>query len=191
MGVVRRVADIHAGADRLLARLRSERGLSLVELVLVLAIMGVVLASLTKLFVGGNKVGVDLGARFQAQSGVRVALDRLRSDVRCARAVSGGPTSVTLTLPTTCANGGGSVSWCTVASGSHWSLYRKAAATCDASGVRWADHVATASVFSVYAQSPTSLGKLAVDLPVNARPRTRLDGFELQDTIVLRNSARS
>ena len=175
---------------RLLARLRCERGVSLVELVVVLAIMGIVLASLTTLFVRGNKVGIDLGVRFQAQSGVRVAVDRLRRDVRCAKAVSGGATSVTLTLPATC-GGGGSVSWCTVASGSHWGLYRKAAATCDASGVLWADYVSTASVFSVYAQSPTSLGRLAVDLRVNALPQAPRDAFELQDTIVLRNSARS
>ena len=98
---------------------------------------------------------------------------------------------MTLTLPATCGGGGGSLTWCTVASGSHWSLYRKAAATCDASGVRWADYVTAASVFSVFAQSPTSLGKVAVDLPVNTRPWSRLDGFELQDTIVLRNSTRS
>jgi len=64
-----------------LRRLRRADGVTLVELLVVLVIMGVVITSLTTVFVRGNAVQTDLNARYQAQSTARTALDRLRRDV--------------------------------------------------------------------------------------------------------------
>jgi prepilin-type N-terminal cleavage/methylation domain-containing protein len=169
--------------------LRDERGVSLVELVIVLAIMGIVLASLTTVFVRGNKVQTDLNARFQAQTSARVALTRLGRDARCGKTVTGTSASVTLTLPTVC--GGGTVSWCALGSGTRYSLYRQVGASCTASGVRWADYLTTSSVFTVYPPTTASLAKLGVNLAVSRRTQSALDGYALQDEVVLRNSVRS
>jgi Tfp pilus assembly protein PilW len=161
---------------------------SLVELVVVLAITGVVIASLTTVFVRGNAVQTDLDARFRAQSSGRVALDRLRRDVRCARAVTGAAVSVTLTQPAMC--GGGTVSWCALGSAGRYALYRQAGASCTASGVRWADYLTTNAVFTVYAPTTASLARIGVSLPVSTRARSSLDAYTLQDVLVLRNSVR-
>jgi len=174
---------------RRLRPLADDRGVSLVELVAVLAIMGIVLASLTTVFVRGNKVQADLGARFEAQTSARVALARMRRDATCARVVTGTSTSVTLTLPAVC--GGGSVSWCALGSGSRFALYRQPGASCTASGVRWADYLTTNALFTVYPATTASLAKLGVSLPVNRRTQTTRDGYTLQDDLVLRNSVRS
>ena len=90
-----------------------------------------------------------------------------------------------------CPTGNGSVTWCTVSLGtSRYGLYRKAGAACDSTGVRWADHLTSANVFSYTAQSTTSLAKLSVDFPVNVKPSRTVDTYELKDDIVLRNSVR-
>jgi prepilin-type N-terminal cleavage/methylation domain-containing protein len=175
---------------RLLRRLRDERGLTLVELMLTLSIMSVVLASVSLLLVRGNNTESDMSTRFRAQSGVRVAVDRLDRDVHCAQSVSGSATLVTLVLPAGCSSGG-TVSWCTVGSGSRYALYRQSGATCGASGVRWADYLTTGSVFTIFGHSPTTLAKLRVDLTMSLRAALRpSEAYELQDDLVLRNSTR-
>ena len=70
-------------------------------------------------------------------------------------------------------------------------MKRKAGATCDSTGVRWADYLTTANVFSYAAQSTTSLAKLSVDFPIDVKPSRPVDTYELKDDVVLRNSTRS
>ena len=83
------------------------------------------------------------------------------------------------------------MSWCTVASGSTYNLYRKAGATCDATGIQEAESLTVANVFTFTAQvAATSLANLHVDLPVNVSSKT-LDQYELIDDLVLRNSSRT
>ena len=114
-------------------------------------------------------------------------------------------------LPSYCSTSGGqttcSVTWCTrnVATNRN-ALYRVTGSTCGTSGgVKWADYlVATAGapasptcadgplcVFTYAAPTTSLLAKLSLDLPVNVRPRKATELFELQDALVLRNSARS
>ncbi len=128
------------------ARLRSDGGYALVELITVMIILGTILAALVGSFVTGMSQEVDQTRREQAYANARVALDRMRLDIHC----SGGLTSVdqnlyggfTLTLteaqsgqegncPGVIPTGDSSVGvqWCTVnpqypAVTRRWVLYR-------------------------------------------------------------------
>jgi prepilin-type N-terminal cleavage/methylation domain-containing protein len=172
---------------------RDERGYTLVEMITVLAVFGTVMSALMVLLVQGTNSELDMNNRFQAQQDARLALDKIRREAHCASAVTvSSASSVTLSLPSYCPTGNGSVTWCAVSLGtSRYGLYRKAGATCDSTGVRWADHLTSSSVFSYAAQSSTSLAKLSVDFPVNVKPSRTVDTYELKDDIVLRNSTRS
>ena len=173
-------------------RLRRESGYTLVEMLTVLVIFGTVMSALMTLFVQATNAENAMNNRFRAQQQARLALDRVRREVHCATAVTtSSQSSVTLSLPSYCGNG--SVTWCTVSLGaSRYGLFRKAGASCDATGIRYADYLVTANVFPSYtAQSATALATLTVDFPVNVKPARTVDVYELKDDIVLRNSTRS
>jgi prepilin-type N-terminal cleavage/methylation domain-containing protein len=72
-------------------RLAAERGYSLSEMLVVLAIIGIVLGALTQLFVSASTAQVDMTRRFEAQQDMRLALDKLRREIHCASAVTGAP----------------------------------------------------------------------------------------------------
>jgi prepilin-type N-terminal cleavage/methylation domain-containing protein len=172
---------------------RDERGYTLIEMLTVLVIFGTVMSALMVLLVQGTGAEVDMNNRFRAQQAARLALDKIRREAHCATAVTvSSASSVTLSLPSYCPTGNGSVTWCTVSLGtSRYGLYRKAGAACDSTGVRWADHLTTANVFAYAAQSTTSLAKLSVDFPIDVKPSRTVDTYELKDDIVLLNSTRS
>jgi type II secretory pathway pseudopilin PulG len=175
-----------------LRRLRREDAYSLVEMLTVLVIFGTVMGALMTLFVQATNAENDMNNRFRAQQQARLALDRLRREAHCATAATASSTSaVTLSLPSYCGNG--SVTWCTVSLGtSRYGLFRKVGASCDATGVRYADYLTRANVFPTYtAQSTTALATLSVDFPVNVRPARTVDLYELKDDIVLRNGTRT
>ena len=172
--------------------MRGERGYTLVEMLTVLVIFGTVMGALLTLLVQGSNAELDMNNRFQAQQDARLALDKLRREAHCASAVTvSSASSVTLSLPSYCPTGNGSVTWCTSSLGpSRYGLFRKTGASCNATGVRWADHLTSVNVFSYAAQSPTSLAKLSVDFPINVKPSRTVGLYELKDDIVLRNSVR-
>ena len=184
-------------------RLRGERGYSLVEMLVTMVIMGVVMTALTTLFVQASNAEQDMNNRFQAQQQARLALEKMRREVHCAQVgtPTGQSSSVTITLPSYCKTGSGSVTWCTRSvSTNRYALYRVVGATCSG-GVKWADYLAPSSaaptcsgalcIFTYYAQSASSLAKLHVDFPVNMKPSKSTEMYELQDDLVLRNSTRS
>ena len=186
-----------------MSRLRSERGYTLVEMLTVLVIMGVVMGGLTTVFVSATNSEADMNNRFQAQLNARLALDKMRREIHCASVATptGVSSSITITLPSYCKTGSGSITWCTRSvSTNRYALYRVAGTTCSG-GVLWADYLTPSSsasvcsgalcIFNYAAQSTTSLAKLSVDLPVNIKPAKTVDLYELQDAIVLRNSSRS
>jgi len=188
---------------RLRRRLRLEGGYSLIEMLIVLSIMGVVMGSLTTVFVTASNAELDMNNRFQAQQETRLALDKMRREVHCGQIATpaGQSSSVTITLPNYCKTGSGSVTWCTRnISTNRYGLFRVVGSTCSG-GVKWADYLAPSSsatvcsgalcIFSYTAQSTSSLAKLHVDFPVNVKPSRSVDMYELQDDIVLRNSTRS
>lgn len=186
-----------------MSRLRAERGYSLVEMLTVLVIMGVVMTSLTTVFVQASNSESDMNNRFQAQLASKLALDKMRREVHCASVATpaGSSSSVTITLPSYCKTGSGSITWCTRSNGTNrYALYRVVGATCSG-GVKWADYLVPSSsaatcsgalcIFNYTAQSTTSLAKLTVDFPVNVKPTKTVDLYELKDDLVLRNSSRS
>jgi prepilin-type N-terminal cleavage/methylation domain-containing protein len=174
-------------------RLRSESGYTLIEMLATLLILGTVIGGLTTLFVSGSNAEIDMSNRFDSQQQARLALDKLRREVHCASDVTtSSATSVTLSLGAWCPTGTGSITWCTVSIASQrYGLYRKRAATCDATGTRYADYLTSGNVFAYTAQSTSSLAKVHVDFPVNRKPRMSAESYRLVDDIVLRNSTRS
>ena len=98
---------------RLRGRLAESGGYSLSEMLVVLAILGIVLAGLVQLFVSGSHAQVDMNNRLQAQQNARLALDKLRREIHCTSAAAKGPdgtalaaataySSVRFTLPSYC-----------------------------------------------------------------------------------------
>lgn len=172
-------------------RLADERGYTLSELVTVMAILTIVIAPLSGLLVSALHTETDQRARFDVQQQARIALDGLRGDVHCASAITqvGASPTVTLTLPTGCPSGSGSVTWCTVNAGSsRYKLYRKAGVSCDSSGKLYADYLTAANIFTYTAPTATVRAKLHVDLPVDVTPANTLAAYDLFDDLVLRNS---
>ena len=173
---------------------RGEAGYSLIEMITVMAIMSIVFAGITDIFVAGSKAQTDQDNRFRAQLNTRLALDKIRRDIHCASDVSPYSTSsITLKLPSGC---GGDVSWCTAAVTGYtnrYKLYRQVGTSCSSStGTKWADYLTSSSVFPTFAHTVgcSCLASLKVDFVISLRGSTTLDTYELTDTIFLRNSAR-
>lgn len=182
---------------RLLARLLSdESGYNLIELLTAMAILGVVMTSLTTVLVSATNADVRMNQNFQAQTQARTALDRFRREGHAAcRADPAGPTtSITLTFITSgsCpASGGRQVSWCTVANGANrYGLFRATGATCDANAAKIADYLMVASAFD-YQTTSQQRPKIAINFPVNPYPNSGRGTYTLDDNVVLRNASRT
>ena len=177
-------------------RLADDRGLTLVELLVVTVLFGVVVAAVTTLFVQATNAETDLNNRFQAQLSARLALDRLRREVHCASSVTpaGPATEITLTLPTYCRAGTGTSKWCTAAvngSTTRFRLWRSAADPCgDAADRLYADYLTSGTVFNYVVQSSASLGKVHIELPIDVST-SKPGNYKLTDDLVLRNSLRT
>jgi prepilin-type N-terminal cleavage/methylation domain-containing protein len=187
-----------SGLLRLRRRLSSERGYSLVELLVTLSILALVMAGLTTVFLSGSKAEKRLNDRFRAQTNARIAIDRLRRELRSACGTgTSGSTLVQFAFSSNCAGGTvtPTVTWCTSGAGSKYALYRIAssAATCTG-GVLLIDYLTSGDVFTYTAQNTPAgsytLPRLHVDLQVNVTPSDTRNRFRLVDDIVLRNSAR-
>src|SRR5262245_13988078 len=83
----------------------AEDGFTLPELLVVLAILGIVFVAITQLFTSGLKAETDQTKRVNAQQDARVALDQLRRELHCASALTyNSASSVTATLPSYCSS---------------------------------------------------------------------------------------
>lgn len=180
---------------RLRARLRDERGYSIVELLVSMSILGTVMASVSVLLVSATNSEVDMNRRFQAQTQARLGLDRVRREVHCAQsvAISSAGAIATLTIPSTCPTAAGltAITWCTQANGSRWDLWRYEGASCSGTGRKWAGSINQGTVFTYTPQSSSSLAYLGVNLPVNVQGSKTISSYVLEDNIVLRNSTRT
>jgi prepilin-type N-terminal cleavage/methylation domain-containing protein len=189
---------------RLRLRLADESGFSLTEMLIVLAILGVVLAGLSQLFTSAMRSEVNQAKRFQAQQEARLALDGLRREIHCANKITSDGTtlavaadfprsSIVINLGSYCTTSGGSatdVTWCALGSGTRYALYRVVGTTCSAS-VKKADYLTTSSVFSALVPAGSGAkAKLSIDLPVDADTSATGGVYRLQDDIVLRNTLR-
>jgi prepilin-type N-terminal cleavage/methylation domain-containing protein len=172
---------------RLRRLVAGESGYTLIELVMVLAILGTVVGALTTLFVGATNAEFESNRRFQAQQSARIAIDKMRREIHCASAITptGATSSISVTLPGQCPSAGGSqttVTYDTVGSGQRFQLRRN--------GVNLADYVTLQNAFNYTAPVPgTSLGKLTVTLPINTKPTNGRE-WRLVADMVLRNTTR-
>ena len=184
------------------SRIRDEGGYSLIEMLVTMAILGTVMASITTLFVTGTKAEIDMNERFTAQQEARLALTKMRREIHCASSAQGQGTAnasgyythVLVTLASYCRTGTGQVSWCGLSingSTTRYGLYRQTGATCTASGIRWADYLTTNALFKPENGVSGELAKLSLTFPVDLRPADSLRSYRLTDSIVLRNSTRA
>jgi len=154
-----------ATADRLrriCLRARGEGGFTLAELLVAMAILVVIITSLTSVLVTASRNQLDANNRFQAQEQARAGLDQLRRELHCASAVTqtnGSPlaagtayNAISATLSSACPSTGGAAlfaTWCTSASTlvtGDFALYRVTSTstrpTCASTGkVKWADYL--------------------------------------------------
>jgi prepilin-type N-terminal cleavage/methylation domain-containing protein len=190
---------------RLLAR--EQRGFTLIEMLVTMAIMGVVIGAVAMLFTSGTKAEVDLNLRFSSQTEARLALDTFRREVHnaCSATVSGTSGSVTdpggtartrypvvalKTLDSGYACSVNSANWCTVGSGSSYSLYRQSGATtCSSSSTRRAQYLTRGTIFMI-ATATGLLPKIGVDMTVNRSASVARLSYRIHDDIALRNGAR-
>jgi prepilin-type N-terminal cleavage/methylation domain-containing protein len=169
-----------------------EGGYSLVEMITVMAILGIVLGGLTTMFHAGMRAEVRASKELQAQQNARLALDRIRRDLHCASATTAVPgvpvSTIVVTLPVGCPGSALLVTYATesVATG-RWKLTRAADL---GSPVTVADYLTSSTIFTYYVPAAGTLGRLRVDIPVNLDPTDTSTEWRLQDDIVLRNTIR-
>jgi len=170
-----------------------EHGYSMIELLTVIAIMGVVLGGLTTIFASGSKAELDMNKRFQAQSAGRLALDKLRKEIHCASGATSTGSTLALTMPSGCNTASNTTAtWCTSQVGTtlRYRLYRYVGAGTCTSGVQQADYLTQASLFTFTQQSSSTLAKVSIQLPISVNGSNK-GKYALKDDIYLRNSTRT
>ncbi|MEA2351481.1 MAG: hypothetical protein QOG86_2422 [Thermoleophilaceae bacterium] len=182
-----------------------EDGYSLIELIVVMAILGTVVAGLTTVFVSGSAAEIDLNRRFQSQQQARLGLDQIRSDVHCASAAEakligvypGVKLDVAKCYPTT-----PTISWCVVPitvapAPPRYAVYRTTSTSSictstDSARRLITDYLVTnAGVFTTAPTRQYGLQTVGVDFKVSVHPtNTAKDIYELTDGLVARNAPR-
>lgn len=196
------------------ARLHGEGGYSLAEMVVVMAVLGVVIGSIVLIMSRGINADADQTRRFHAQQDARLALDKMRREIHAACSVSNPSTyntaesSITLYFldsTGTCASSSSSVTWCATGSGTRYALYRIVSTSCTGATQKFADYLTSGTIFSYFppntyvnssgtlvtAAGTSTLPRLHVSMTVNRKPANSRDQFKVTDDIVLRNGARS
>jgi prepilin-type N-terminal cleavage/methylation domain-containing protein len=170
--------------------LRGQAGYTMIELLVVMAILGTIMGALMTLFVQATNAEFDMNRRFQAQLTARLAIDRMRREIHCASAITptGVSSSITVTLPGQCPSAGGSQTdviydMNQVVAGERYQLRRNSVVLADFSTLQ--------SAFDYTGPVPaTSLGKLTVTLPINTKPADAGKQWQLVADMVLRNTTR-
>ncbi len=162
-----------------MSRLREEDGVTLMELLVVIATLGIVMTGIVDLLVSGNRASTDTAARLSAQSQVRTAFDRLEFEGRCASqaTILSGGTGVSLSLPSYCSHATGTVNWCL--SGGTLTRYATTSTACSGSSQTFASDVTNTAPFSLLTATG-DLPRLQISLTI--------DGFAQTDAITLRNA---
>ncbi len=183
----------------LLRRLRDERGMTLVELLTVMALLSIVMTAVIVLYISGLRAQGNMTSKFNAQTMLHVGLDRLRKDVHVTCGVTtSSATSVTLatlssTIPPTCDQT--PVTWCTRGSGTPtvYALYRQTGTTCTA-GQKFADYLTSGSIFSYLGPNNPAgsyaAARLHLNITVNATPKTPDLKYHVVDDVAFGNSLR-
>jgi prepilin-type N-terminal cleavage/methylation domain-containing protein len=185
---------------------RKEDGYTLVELIVVMAILGIVLSGLAAIFVSGSSAEAQLNSRFRAQQEARAALDRIRGDIHCAAKAQALAINTYPALRldvTSCSAGTTYDYWCAVSASTtpvRYQLWRSSSAaapttsTCtptDTSRVLVASSLVSSAAFTTNATPLNGLQTVAVDFKVSGNPTSNTkELYELSDSIVARNAPR-
>ena len=165
--------------------IRDERGITLIEMLITVTLLGILLAPLASIFVSGSHTSYVLNSNLTSQESIRVGLSRLEYEGRCgssATILSGGA-GVSFTLPSVCSHVSPVVSWCVVGG----VLKRYVASSCSGTGTPFADSITSATPFSLQADTG-DLQEVLVSLSAN--PTGVATGtFSIADSITLRNSS--
>ena len=112
----------------------------------------------------------------------------MRREIHCSSGVAvTSAASITVSVPKQCPTGNGTSTITVVfdtslVSTNRYSLRR--------AGVQIADYLTSGNVFSYAVPSVTTLGKLHLDIPVNANPNEGWKTWRLSTDVVLRNTQR-
>ena len=196
-------------------RLTAQGGYTLIELVVVMALLAIIMGSLADAFAGATRSQTDQVARADDQESAREALERMRTDIHCASGAAAQPTLDSLGNPTgtgytlqlsvtqnQCSGvttGSNGVQWCSVSVGgstTRYAIYRTTSGNCGATdAVFQVDYITSygsitgGNFWSLPACSTGRLQAVTVNMPVNRRPVTRPDAtYDLTDTIAMRNA---
>jgi prepilin-type N-terminal cleavage/methylation domain-containing protein len=168
--------------------LREERGVTMIELLVAMVIAAIVLTGVVNLFVSGTRAGADANARLNSQQDVRLALDKLEFEGRCALSagvISSGQ-GVAFSVPTWCTHASGNVTWCVVSG----ALTRYASSSCTGTGRVYVTGVTSATPFTLPTPAAGDLPQLLINITVNSSG-SRSTAATLTDSITLRNAARA
>jgi prepilin-type N-terminal cleavage/methylation domain-containing protein len=173
--------------QRVRNRLGDERGVTLIEMLIVILVMGFILDGIANIFVSGSRAQSNLQSQVNSQQDARVALDRLEYEVHCASAatVVGSGAGVALTMPSQCVNASGTITWCVVSG----ALERFAASGCAGTNQIFLRGVTSATPFSM-ATTTGDLPRLVVQLTTN-ETNSASNAYSINDTITLRNAPAS
>jgi prepilin-type N-terminal cleavage/methylation domain-containing protein len=189
-------------------RIGEERGVTLIEMLVTVLILGIILGGMTTLFMSASTSEINQTNRHEAQQSARLALEALRREIHCAslvvpNAVPGS--SVTITFGSYCPTfipGQPLVTWCTqeIVNSKRYALWRypgPSPASCGVTGTtgrtQRADRLTTGQVFNSYAPPDSvnrTLAQLGVILPVDVTPQDAGQRFTLTDKISIRNGGR-
>jgi prepilin-type N-terminal cleavage/methylation domain-containing protein len=181
----------------------SEKGYSLIELLVTMVILVIVLGSLTTVFISGSSAEATLNNRFQAQQSARLGLDRIRGDIHCASAAQAQTVNTYPGLKLAVGNcyaATPTISWCVVQFSTtpvRYQVFRSTttgATTCtgtDAARVLIADYLVSSSAFTTATIPQYTLQRVGVDFKVSANAKSSTaDVYELTDSIVARTATR-
>jgi prepilin-type N-terminal cleavage/methylation domain-containing protein len=193
----------------------AQAGYTLVELLIVMALLGVVIGALADGFASASRATADETARADDQESAREVLERMRTDIHCASGAEAQPTLDSLGNPTgtgytlqlsvsqsqcpgvtSLSNG---VQWCSVSVGgstTRYAVYRTNSGDCTAADALFeVDYITSygsitgGNFWSLPSCSTGRLQAVTVNLPVNRTPVTRPDAtYDLTDTIAMRNA---
>ena len=193
----------------------AEAGYTLVELIVVMALLGIILGALVNGFATAIRAETEQTARANDRESAREALERMRKDIHCASGAEAQPTLDSLGNPTgtgytlqlavtqsqclgvtTASNG---VQWCSVSVGgstTRYEVFRTTTGTCNATDATFqVDYVTNfgaitgGNLWSLPACSTGRLQAVSVSLPVNQNPVTQpSETYDLADTIAMRNA---
>ena len=196
-------------------RCQAEAGYTLVELIVVMALLGIILGALVGGFTTAIRAETDQTVRANDRESAREVLERMRKDIHCASGAAAQPTLDSLGNPTGTGytlqlavtqsqclgvtTGSNGVQWCSVSVGgstTRYQVFRTTTGTCNAASATFqVDYVTNfgaitgGNFWSLPACSTGRLQAVSVNMPVNQYPVTQPnETYDLADTIAMRNA---